>query len=238
MTVDIRDIIARRSDLGTFLVHLTRGRADARRNLELILTSGRLDALNPFGSAVQALTAAAADTDTQRCVCFTETPLEHVHLLLAEIVGRAIQFEPYGVAFPKKIGRKLGVNPVWYLDTTPGAGRIWLTHAVNQIVDEAIAAAAFPGSAIERLAPFIEQMGTWGGHRKEFWWEREWRHCGNLQLPERVIILCPEDEHDAFKRLLAGVANPPLAAFVDPRWGLEQIISRLAGFTAADTDML
>jgi hypothetical protein len=40
--------------------------------------------------------------------------------MLGQIEGRSVQLEPYGIAITKKLGRKGGVNPVWYLDMTPG----------------------------------------------------------------------------------------------------------------------
>lgn len=37
-------------------------------------------------------------TESQNCVCFTETPLEHVSLLLGKIGDRNCEFKPYGIA--------------------------------------------------------------------------------------------------------------------------------------------
>jgi hypothetical protein len=139
----------------------------------------------------------------------------------------------------QKVGRRLGINPVWYVDITPG--RDWLMNPINQLIEEGIAAGGFDGRPIARLAPFIEQMGTGTNaqgqpYRKEFWWEREWRHVGNLALPARVIVLCPENEFAEFEPHLQW--NGRDGVLVDPTWGLEQIIARLAGFNANDTDML
>lgn len=239
MPYEIKDIIARRTDLGTFLVHLTRGDTQeaARENLRQILAARRLQARTPFGPAVSKLRAADISTDSQRCVCFTETPLEHTHMLFAEIVGRAIQFAPYGIAFPKKLGRAIGINPVWYLDITPGHD--WLTQPFDALIDSSIAGGNFDESPIKEIAPFIEQMGTRrgrDGYRKEFWWEREWRIRGDSRLPDRIIALCPEDEFHIFSEVAAGSGLE--AAFLDPRWGLEQIISRLANFSPDQTDIL
>lgn len=237
MPVDIREIVARRTDLGTFLVHLTRGTlvAVARQNLRQILSDGQIEARSSFGPAVRKLEAAHLPTDSQRCVCFTETPLEHTHLLLEDIVARDIRLAPYGIAIPKKLGRSKGVNPVWYQDITPG--HRWLTQPVDALIEAAIADHSFAGSPIEEIAPFIEQMGTQrGGYRKEFWWEREWRMRGNFALPDRVIVLCPENEIPDFTRLVRELGRH--ASFVDPTWGLEQLIARLAQFTADETDIL
>ena len=87
------------------------------------------------------------------------------------------------------------------------------------------------------LAPFIEQMGTQPGHyRKEFWWEREWRHVGDFDLPARFIGICPAAE---MAELSAVVSNANLdAAWIDPTWGLEEIIGRLAGFGPDDVSVI
>jgi hypothetical protein len=234
----LAEIVSRRTDLGTFVVHITRtykGRS-AKRNLEAILRGKQILARSPFGSAVKALQSAIRDSkasdddlNSQKAVCFTETPLEHLHLMLAEItdIRRACQFAPYGIAMTKKIARERGVNPIWYVDITPGHD--WLTNPINNLVAEAITSGNFADSHIARLTPFIEQMGSFGGlYRKEFWWEREWRHRGDFQVPRRVILIAPEAEHREFAEMAED--NAVEASFIDPKWGLEAIIARLAGF--------
>lgn len=67
--------------------------------------------------------------------------------------------------------------------------------------------------------------------------EREWRHVGDLSLPQHFIGLCPENEIDLFRDHCAGGLYEAVP-FIDPRWGLEQIIARLAGFPAADINVL
>jgi hypothetical protein len=233
----VEEVLARRTDLSTFLVHLCRNGNDehgrgitAKQRLESILRDESLRAVNPFGAAVDRLNRKES-LDSQRCVCFTETPLEHVALLLEDIDGRDCQFAPYGVAITKKQGRKEGLNPVWYVDITPGHD--WLTKPLNDLVGAAIKA-DFSTSAIAKLTPFVEQMGTGTRasdgkkYRKEFWWEREWRCVGNFDLPDHIIVLCPREEHEDFRAIVdAGTLD---VRFLDPRWSLEQIIARLAGF--------
>lgn len=238
--MDIKDVIARRTDLSTFLVHLTRDseQQTARARLQQILTNWTLVARSPYGAAVRPLADAGLNADSQRCVCFTESPLEHVYWLLREIDDRQIQFRSYGIALPKKEGRRLGINPVWYVDMTPAPGHNWLINPINDLIDEAIAAGGFADSRIARVAPFVEQMGTWQGNRKEFWWEREWRHVGDLPLPDRIIVLCPEADFPYFQGILAQHQPERSSKFIDPQWGLEQIIGRLAGYMAADIEML
>ena len=240
----IRRLIARRSDLSTFLVHLTRdyGGVDALENLKAILRSGKLEARSPFGAAFREVRKKLPDPDThldsQRCVCFTEAPLEHVHLLLEPVtdLARECQFQPYGIALTKRLGRVAGINPVWYTDITPGHD--WLMKSVNELIAEAVdAIAAGSGKTLGELpigllAPFIEQMGTGDNYRKEFWWEREWRHRLDFMLPYRLIVIAPEEDHEGFERIAEAEGWGRRFVLVDAQWGLEEIIGRLAGFRA------
>lgn len=236
----IEEVIARRTDLSTFLVHLARDKddLDARQRLKSILTDWQLKAGDPRGHAISALEEAGLPTESQKCVCFTETPLEHVALLTGDIEGRACQFGPYGVAITKRQGRKNGVNPVWYVDISPGHD--WLSNEVNELVGAAVASGEFDGKPIAKLTPFIEQMGSGQrqadgeSYRKEFWWEREWRKVGDLSLPNPSIVLCPEDAMEEIRRHVESQEFILKVRYVDPSWSLEQIIARLARFNDDD----
>ena len=52
-----------------------------------------------------------------RSVCFTETPVDHVHLQCNPIIGRQCQFEPYGLAFFEEKVRAKNGSPVFYYET-------------------------------------------------------------------------------------------------------------------------
>jgi hypothetical protein len=239
--VTIEELLQHRTDLSTFVVHLTRdweGRT-ARENLASIVEERTLRAGAPKGWATW--TGFELDEDalaSQRVVCFSETPLEHVHALFANIEGRSINFAPYGLAFPKMVARWMGINPVWYIDLSraPGEWRDWpIKEALNTLVRDA--AANFDKHPVSRLAPFIEGMGSWpngnGGTRlREFSWEREWRHVGDLNLDgwwSKTLWLCPEAEIDEFA---AQVGDGPRC--IDPAWGLERIIGHLLGMGEAE----
>jgi hypothetical protein len=233
--MDIQQLLARRSDLGTFLVHLTReyDGTPAKDNLKSILNDKTIEARNSYGSATSRLSELNAQTDenlnSQKVVCFTETPLEHVQLLTEQIEYRKFQFGPYGIAITKKAARIRGVNPVWYLDITPKHD--WLTQPLQSIIDTEINKQTFATSNIAKLTPFIEQMGTGADYFKEYWWEREWRHVGNFPLNTRFIVICPEKDYDEVTESLR-----PKMPLIDPSWSLEQIIGRLASFKAEDID--
>jgi len=193
-----------------------------------------------MGHAVSCLKKAGHSTDSQKVVCFTETPLEYVYLMLEEIDGRDVKLKPYGVALTKRVARQRGINPIWYVDITPGHD--WISKSINKIIDEAIETGRFGIKPIARIAPFIEQMGSkmndLGGYeyRKEFWWEREWRYLGDFALPDRLIVLCPADEFSRMKSICC--RSSLKASFSDPAWGLERIIASLAGFDLADIEVL
>jgi len=240
--MQVERLLARRTDLSTFLVHLTRssGGESAKDRLKNIVRTHVIEARSPYGPAVPRIQKAGQNADSQKCVCFTETPLEHVHILTSEIDDRDFRFEPYGIAISKKQGRKRGVNPVWYLDITPGHN--WLTQPLEQMIDTVIAAGQFKDNPLARLTPFIEQMGRGQhahgetGYKKEFWWEREWRYQGDFDISGRPIILCPAADQPEIKAVLeeqdANAIDDP--SFIDPQWSLEQIIGKLAGFTMDD----
>jgi hypothetical protein len=220
--IDIEQLLHRRSDLSTFLVHLTRdatGGPTARQNLLSILTARKIEARSTFGMATALTDAAIAAT--QRCVCLTETPLDQVWMMVQDISQRQVRLQPYGVALTRVVGRRRGANPVWYVDITPG--HHWLTVPINRLVElarrgESRTIASPPGDVsgpilqgpspaqdpILQLTPFIEQLGPIGnGSKKEFWWEREWRRVGDLWLgpptfSDIVAAFVPEADHKAF----------------------------------------
>lgn len=237
----IDEILSQRSDLSTFLVHLTKQTEEysAKEVLTKILADRTIKARSPFGQAISQLKPTKIRTDSQRCVCFTETPLAHLKLLTGTIELRQVKLEPYGIALPKKLGRKGGANPVWYLDMTPGAPE-WLPPAINEIIGQAIAKGdtkEFEEHPISKIAPFIEQMGTWEGRKKEFWWEREWRKRGDFSLPQRIIVIAPEAEHEEIKVTIEAHDYHKRTSLIDADWSLEQVIGRLAGFSTADLSL-
>ncbi len=248
----IEELLHRRGDLSTFVVHFTRDTgagprppATAQANLLSILTNRTIWAGRTFGSATRLLNIPQVAA-TQRVVCFTETPLEHAWMMCEEIPNRDLSFNGYGVAFTKTFVRRRGVNPVWYLDITPGfgipGGHDWLTNDVEALLNEAEQAAMghdgfdpvkLAQSPILRLTPFIEQMGPLrGGLRKEFWWEREWRCVGDLSFTpaDIVVVFAPEADHDLIRdRLTAHEAYEAMPHLVDATWGLERMIAAIVG---------
>ena len=122
--------------------------------------------------------------------------------------------------------------------------------AGNERVIKALVANGFPvivsqwvsaTDPIRHLTPFVEHMGTWGpGSQKEFWWEREWRYVGELNLwpiRDKVLWFCPENDISEIEQLIRGqwgMHAPERIFCIDPRWGLEQIIGALMDLPTGD----
>lgn len=228
MSKTIDELLSSRTDLSTFLVHLTRDdeTQTAKQKLESILNQWKLIAGNPLGLAYQKMEKGKLDTSSQKVVSFTETPLQQVRSLFEEIQDRKCIFQPYGIAITKKQGRRLGANPVWYVDQTPGKIGGWLNQEVETLVNTAITNKN-TSDPIFKIAPFVESMGTWPQGRKEFWWEREWRCVGNFELPVNLIIFCPEKEMADLEAIALEKTKQTQPA-VDPRWSLEMMLAKLA----------
>lgn len=231
----IAEVLHRRSDLSTFLVHLTKsGTEDALHNLSKMLVDGTIEARTAMGwAASRATELGEKAANSQRVVCFSEAPLEQVYSLAADIVGRRERLEPYGLVFTKMVARRKGANPIWYVDMSP-SGRIWVIRdALAGLLDEAAALGeeGFAGHHAAAIFPFAEQMGTWPskGTQKEFWWEREWRHVGPFPFTagELALILAPEEHHQE----LGKVSERPC---IDATWSLERMIAHLASISPED----
>jgi hypothetical protein len=249
---EIQDLLHRRTDLSTFVIHWTRQKEDgkaARENLESILRQRTIFARTPRGAAVETIktlrnenrldeNAVADALDSQKVVCFTEAPLEQAWSFVCSIAGRDYQLEPYGLAFTKMKAREMGVNPVWYVDMTP-SGHDWLSNYVNRLVkralDEATHERSFADDPMAKIAPFVDWMGTWPktGKKKEFWWEREWRHLGDLKfdLDDVAVVLCPASDKEGLATVTESQGGRRVPV-IDPVWGLERIIAELAGVSA------
>lgn len=239
----IEDLLQRRTDLSTFLIHLTRDtkRFTARENLVSILSDQRVSARRKQGMAKDLAKALDGTVATQRVVCFSETPLEHAWMMVRDIEHRTQSFKPYGVVFTKTTCRRRGCNPVWYLDITTATS--WLTVPVTSMVDQAVELATdakgnvddvtLAAQPIFRLTPFIEQMGNPSGKRKEFWWEREWRHAGDFAFhPKQVVaVLAPESEHLELRDEIKGLSarwDRRAIPLLDASWGLERMIAAMS----------
>jgi hypothetical protein len=155
-----------------------------------------------------------------RVACFTEVPLNQLHLLTKEIAGRKIKFEPYGFCFSKQFLIEAGGQPAIYINSYGGNNSLY--DGVQQLYKR------FGGYSINdddpawRILPFINAMHE----RYDFTWEREWRVQKPLRfrLKDLVCVILPSEGEDDIKE---ACAKSGLAA-VSPGWTYEQIVSELA----------
>jgi len=241
--VDISQLLRKRADLSSFVVHFTRKGEDGiapGKNLRSILRDNTIEARSAFGPAISRLEGKRSrDLKSQKCVSFSETPLEHLDCLTSDISGRRFSFSPYGLAFTKTTARIMGVNPIWYVDITPGHD--WLMNPINQLIDRELRLRRkFSHSPLAQIIPFIEQMGSGlgrsgYGYRKEFWWEREWRHRGDFAFTLEAVAIgfAPEHRVKEFERFTEKLGRR--ISFVDPKWSLERMIIHLARCSDAKT---
>lgn len=238
VTTTIADMLHRRNDLSTFLVHFTRPIADASGfdALKSIVTSNWIEARNAYGLAINHPVAG----DSQKVVCFTETPLEHSWTMMLELAERrAFKFAPYGLAFTKTHARRKACQPVWYINQTKGFE--WPSNALNAAIKAETRPYSDPMSML-RVAPFVEQMGDWStaeySSRKEFWWEREWRHVGSFYVSptNTVALLAPSADHGELRAVLNDYSRwtSRQVPILDPNWGLERMLAVLSGVAAED----
>ncbi|MEO8347815.1 MAG: hypothetical protein ABI610_02800 [Acidobacteriota bacterium] len=118
-----------------------------------------------------------------------------------------------------------------------------LRNAINSVIDRATTGGWF--AEVQHVFPFIELMYTRRDNagavrtQNEWWWEREWRHVGDVDLTpiwNKILWLCPASEIPAIEALVRVRGGDPAAAVrcVDPNWGLERIVGRLMGLSDDD----
>lgn len=241
VTTTITDMLHRRSDLSTFLVHYTKVTDDDDTGFEAlksIVADCTIEARTAYGAAAQSTNPLVGSS--QKVVCFTETPLEHSWTMTRELAERrAFKFAPFGVAFTKTYARRNRCNPVWYVNCTPGY--TWPMNAINAAV-QAETRPYEDQASVLRVAPYIEQMGDWSTdaytNRKEFWWEREWRHVGHFwfQPMHTVALLAPARHHQELRQVLADSSRwlSRGVPILDPNWGLERMIASMSGVAEED----
>jgi hypothetical protein len=219
-----------RSDLSPFITHLTRDTpyGTAKQKLTSILENHKILVGRPFGMAVDQIRKTGTEQikqknlDSQRCVCFTEIPLENIKNILGLSNNEQWQFKNYGIAVTRNSARKQGANPVWYLDMTRKNES--LTTPVEKLIEESLRNPDdFCSSHIAAITPFIEPMFIHSeGSKKEVWWEREWRSTSPLFLLTKICVLCPEAEIENFKKVCAG-SRIESVCFIDPLWPKNRI---------------
>lgn len=216
------EFLEKKKDFSPFLVHLTREDEEycAKDVLKIILDENTLRAYNHYCYFSTALNnqenpESMLLQNEFRVVCFTETPIDQIDVLLYEVTNRRFKPDPYGLVFKKDYIREKGGNPVFYV-TRDIAKPIYNYLYVPYIQGKEQASQELCG--LLALVTLCEEGNDWH-------WEREWRIVGNLEFERDDIFcgLCPEDDIQEFEN------NYHPAIFISPHWGINKILNKLVG---------
>lgn len=213
-----------RNDLSRFVVHLTRddqkddpvhGRT-AEENFEGIMNRLMIYALRPH--CLHKTQIPDKHREKFAVCCFTEVPLQELHLLTRSIKGRRNQYSDYGVVFSREFLMLKGAQPAIYLNSYGKNSD--LSEAADRIFELA-KAEGFRGK-LSRLIPYMNHMNE--GY--DFAWEREWRIVGDLkfELEDIVCLILPEQGEMALKREFLESGVP----VISPGWTTERIIDEFS----------
>jgi len=217
-----------RDDISQFVVHLTRddrkdfspGGATARKNFLRILKERHIGAFSAHCIFNPLLGKTPSEVQEQfRVACFTETPLNQLHLLARGIPGRSVILEPYGFCFRKSFLVEAGAQQAVYINSYGGNG--WLKESVMALYKRCVTAGELEEPEW-RILPFLNAM-----HEKyDFSWEREWRVRGGLKfkISDLVCVILPSEGEEDLK---SAFAEAGIAA-ISPGWRYEDIVGELA----------
>jgi hypothetical protein len=220
------EFLDKKQDYSPFLVHLTKDyelvweddtyTVPANDVLDRILSEKELIACNHFCLFSPNLKKQKTDLqDKFRVVCFTETPIDQIHVLLTELGGRDFKPKPYGLVFKKEyISEKKG-NHVFYV-TKKIAKPLWQLYW--PLCDEDVKQSSDEVCNLLALVTVCDERNDWH-------WEREWRIVGNFKFKLENIYcgFCPEEDIEYFER-----KYPPVK-FISPNWSENKILAKGVG---------
>lgn len=213
-------LLSRRDDLSEYLVHLTRkyNGDEARDNLDRILKKGIIHARNPyclFLSEIKKLGPSLSKSFN--VVCFTETPLNGLAYITQRMEKRNIELSQYGLVFKRDVIQRAGGNSVFYLDTRSESGKercraLWECYRLVESL-------GFKQHPFCSFLPLINKIGDYN----DFSWEREWRIIGNFRFEQSDVFLglAKKDRIAEYEKRF------PDIPWISPRWGRDQIVSKL-----------
>jgi hypothetical protein len=213
----IDEFLDEKKDYSPFLVHLTKdGEFPAKDVLDTILSEKTLKAFKHFCLFSPNLKKQSSELqDKFRVVCFTETPIDQIHVLLTELGGRDFKPKPYGLVFKKEYISKNDGNHVFYV-TKKIAKPLWQLYF--PICDEGAAESPDQVCKLLALVTVCEKLNDWH-------WEREWRIVGNFRFKLEDIYcgFCPEEDIEYFELKYQPVK------FISPNWSETKILAKGVG---------
>lgn len=221
--LSIDEFLEKKRDFSPFLVHLTKDDEEfcAKDVLDTILNENTLRSYNYFflyGPNLKSQNASLIDKF--KVVCFTETPIDQIDILLNRVSRRNFKPDPYGLVFKKEYIREKGGNPVFYV-TKKIASPLW-----DSLYKPHVEGKKQTSEKICKLLALVtvcEEGNDWH-------WEREWRIVGNLVFNPSDIYcgLCPEEDISYFE-------NKYSLNFISPYWGINKILDKLVNLSKEKT---
>ena len=213
------EFLDEKRDFSPLLVHLTKdddaNMMYAKDALDMILDQKTLKAFNHFclfDSDLEKLRDVSL-REKFKVVCFTETPIDQINVLLTEVSGRNFKPKPYGLVFKKEYIRQQKGNPVFYV-----SGNLFdsLWQLYNDAKERSF---SLNDNRVLALVNRCDEI-------VDFHWEREWRIIGDLKfrLDDIYCGLCPKEEIPNFESKYG-------LKFIDPRWGINRILDKLVNLS-------
>ncbi|MEK4159502.1 MULTISPECIES: hypothetical protein [Paenibacillus] len=226
MSKKISDVLMQRNDISDFLVHLTKETEDgqsAKDNLISILNDMEIKAFNHHCYFSPRLHKEEQKIQNRfNVVCFTETPLDKIHLL-TDISGRKVRLQPYGLVFPKISIEEAKGNPAFYVYNE---NQLLLDY-LNTQYHSFITAYKEDGEVnnFQTLGSLVNIVRK--GH--DFHWEREWRvrKKFKFKINELFAIIAPEKEHNDIRNRV-NLDDVEYFIFLDATWSMQTIIEKLS----------
>jgi hypothetical protein len=211
------EFLRRKRDFSPLLVHLTKDveskGLSAKDVLIKMLTEKKLLASNHYCLFDSDLKKPKNSSIREKfkVVCFTETPIDLIDVLLTDLEGRYFfKPKPFGLVFTKEFIKQYGGNPVFYV-----AGSLF--NSLWRAYEGA------KGNNFDKEDNKFLALVNRCDDQIDFHWEREWRVVGNLkfELNDIFCALCPEDSMSDFEE------NFNELTFIDPEWGIYEILEKL-----------
>ena len=231
----LNEFLDKKQDYSPFLVHLTKdspdifggGSVPAKDVFDAIMRERKLKAFNYhclFGKDLDNRKGTQHIVDRFKVVCFTETPIDQIGILLREVLGRRFQPKPYGLIFKKDYIREKGGNHVLYLtkETANPLWRLYWPLFITDVTDDTRIDPFSPeGETICRLLALVSLCKE----GNDWHWEREWRIVRDFQfnLSDIYCGLCPEEDIEHFEK------NYPPVKFISPDWSTNKILAKGVG---------
>lgn len=242
----IKKVYQNRTDLSTFLVHLTKDQGDgvtAKQTFETILgtTPHKIIAKSPVGLFCKHASENNFPDQSQKdcfnnflkVICLTESPLDQIKHFIGKDFERdnsTIKYSEYGFVFTREFIQQKGGNPCFYVCTqdTRNMQSAFLS-LFDLLKDKWIyfSLDTIPNNSAFNILRFVNIFGKDSTDNPiDYFWEREWRiPLQELQFNDQdlALALCPESEIEA------GTYSTrfPNITFVSPQWSLSKMIEKI-----------